>query len=105
MKWALTVDTLKPRCRLGELEVKVIAIILLSQSRLLVIPLRTHMVRGTIRRIPPQENKKQLHHCTSAIRNRTSIPLDITSKHLSTIEKSTIPVRYPPHALRSILVG
>ena len=27
------------------------------------------------------ENKKQLHHCTSAIKNRTSIPLDTTSKH------------------------
>ena len=27
------------------------------------------------------ENRKQLHHCTSAIKNRTSIPLNITSKH------------------------
>ena len=27
------------------------------------------------------ENKKQLHHYTSAIRNRTSILLNTTSKH------------------------
>ena len=27
------------------------------------------------------ENKKQLHHCTSAIRNRTSISLNIINKH------------------------
>ena len=28
------------------------------------------------------ENKKQLHHCTSAIRNRTSMSLDTNSEHL-----------------------
>ena len=28
------------------------------------------------------ENKKQLHHCTSAIRNRTSILLNTTSEHV-----------------------
>ena len=27
------------------------------------------------------ENRKQLHHCISAIRNRISIPLNTTSKH------------------------
>ena len=28
-----------------------------------------------------RENRKQLHHCISVIKNRTSIPLNTTSKH------------------------
>ena len=32
------------------------------------------------------ENKKQLHHCTSAIRNRTSIPLNTISKQDSQLQ-------------------
>ena len=32
-----------------------------------------------------RENRKQLHHCTSAIRNRTSIPLNTTSKQLGKV--------------------
>ena len=66
-------EVLRFRMRSQEIVLGTLATVLPSESRV-------RATTSAVQDFPSVvENKKQLHHCTSAIRNRTSILLDTTS--------------------------